>query len=88
MPGQGVCLHVLGARTIEEDEVKPDEKQGPTGLSGSQAFGGLEIFQVLMVSDDLERLLSSFKPVAPLLQSKFYGKQFTVPDGVVPLGWG
>lgn len=55
---QGIRLNVLRTRTIGQREVKSIKEEGPSGLSGIETFSWLDVFQVLVISPNQERVLS------------------------------
>jgi hypothetical protein len=61
------------------------KKQGPSGLPRVKPLRLLEIFQVLVVRENLEMVLSPFEPMTPLLQGEFNCEQLTIPHVVVAL---
>ena len=52
---------------VAEGVVEPQEDEGPAGLSVIQVLGHSEVFQVLVIHPDLDRMLGSLKEVSPLL---------------------
>ena len=62
---QGIRLGSEFPRTETNDEVEGRKEFGPSGLPTGEEFGGREIFQVLVVSDDVDRTWSSFEVVSP-----------------------
>ena len=65
LSSQGIRLGSEFPRTETNDEVEGRKEFGPSGLSTGEEFGGREIFQVLVVSDDVDRTRSSFEVVSP-----------------------
>ncbi len=73
--GQGIWFYILGAGSVRQEKLKSVKKQGPSGLPRVHPLSLLDIFQVLVVRENLERVLSPLKPMAPLLQGEFNRKQ-------------
>ncbi len=86
--GQGSLLDILGAGSVRQEKLELIKKQGPSSLQRVQPLSLLEIFQVLVVCENLERVLSPHKPMAPLLQGEFYREQLSIPHVIVGWGWG
>jgi len=49
-----------------EVQVKTGEEDRPTGLAAIEFLSRHEIFQVFMISEDLDRMSSAFEIVTPL----------------------
>ena len=75
-------------RTETDDEIKSGEKLGPASLATGKEFSSAEIFQVLVVGDDVDRRRSSLKVVAPSLESFKNCQEFLIVDVVVEFGGG
>ncbi len=73
--GQGSRLEILGAGSVRQKKLESVKKQGPSGLPRVQPLSLLEIFHIIVVRENLEKVLSPFKPMAPLLQGKFNREQ-------------
>ncbi len=73
--GQGIWFDILGAGSVRQEKLKSVKEQGPSGLPRVHPLSQLDIFQVLVVRENLERVLSPLKPTAPLLQGEFNRKQ-------------
>ena len=50
---EGIRLSSKASRAEVNDKVELEEELQPAGLLPSQEFGGCEVFQVLVVSDDI-----------------------------------
>ena len=58
--GQGVGFPILSLQDIVNAEVKPGE-EAPSDLALIEALGCLQVFQILVVSQNLDRVMGSFK---------------------------
>ena len=67
MMREGIRFTHGGAWVVAEGVVEPQEEEGPAGLSVIQVLGHSEVFQVLVIHPDLDRMLGSLKEVSPLL---------------------
>ncbi len=74
--GQGIRFGILGTGSVRQEKLESVKEQGPSGMPRVQPLSPLEIFQVLVVRENLERVLSPFKPMAPLLQGEFNPLRF------------
>jgi hypothetical protein len=59
---------------------------GPAGLATREDASGLEILEILVVSDDLERLSEALEVVSPKFDSGDYGEELLVVDIVIAFG--
>lgn len=60
LAGQGVRLDVAETRMVGETKVKTGEEHGPSCLAGVQSLGCLDVFQVLVVSQNQKRSFGAF----------------------------
>ena len=68
------------------DEIKVQKEKGPTSLLSREFARVFEIGQVLMISEDRDRVRSSLQVLFPLSKSEDNSKEFPVIDVVVALG--
>ena len=82
---EGIRLssEVSGAET--NDKVELREELQPAGLLLSQELGGCNIFQVLMVSDDVNQSCRAFRIVAPGPKSLVDSEELLVMGVIVEL---
>ena len=59
----------------------------PSGLLTVESLWGMEVSQVLVVHENLDRERGSMKVVSPQLQSANDSEEFTVIDVVIPFCW-
>ena len=85
-PGQGIWLGRVLAGSVGERVVKLRQVEGPMGLVTIQGLGCLKVCEILVVVQNLDHVLHSFKDVSPLLESAYDRQHFFVIDCVVPLG--
>ncbi len=78
-------LTTPGPGVVSQGGPELAEEQCPTGLVGVQSLSRLDVREVFTVGPHHEWLLCSLKPVPPLPQSKFDGKELLVADIVVLL---
>ena len=86
MPGEAVGLAILDAGAIDDGVLVVVDFLGPAGLTMGEDASGLEVFKVLVVSDDSERLSETLQIVPPELDGGDDGKELLVVDLVVALG--
>jgi hypothetical protein len=60
---------------------------GPASLAAGEDASGLEIFEVFVVSDDLEGLSEALEIMSPELDPDYNGEEFLVMDLLVALRW-
>ncbi len=70
---------VFGAWMIGDGKVESSEKECPP------SFGVSQVLQVLMTSENDERMLCTFQPMPPFLQGQLNSKEFPVADVVILL---
>ena len=86
-PGEGICFAVFDAGMIDDGVFMVIDFFGPASLATGEDAGGLDVFEVLVVSDDFERLSQALEIVSPELNSSDYGEELLVVDVVVAFGW-
>lgn len=84
---EGIRFDVVRPRTIRQSEVDANEEGGPLDLAGVESFSGSDIFQVLLVGPDQERLLSALKPVAPFLKGQLDRQKLPIAYITVLFSW-
>ena len=47
-----------------------------------EASGCLQVFQILMISQNLDGVMPPFKVMPPDIEGSFDGQEFLLPDGV------
>jgi len=67
------------------DKVKLEEKFRPPGLPAGEDFGGREILQVFVVSDDINRGGRALKVMVPVPECLKDGKEFLIMGVIVQL---
>jgi NADPH-dependent glutamate synthase beta subunit-like oxidoreductase len=68
LAAQGICHHICFTRMVVYEKAILLQKLHPSTLSEVQVFLGDNIFQTLVIRENL--ILRSIKVVSPLLQSK------------------
>jgi len=63
------------------------EQLQPAHLSMVQDPRFHKVFQVLMISEDVDWKTSPFKPVVPILKSFYDCKSLFVRNTIIPLSW-
>ena len=81
--GQGIGFPILGLRDIGNAEVKPGEEEAPPDQVLIEASGCLQVFQIPVVSQNVDRVMGPFKVMPPDIESSFDAQEFPLPDGVV-----
>lgn len=72
MSGKRINLTVLTAWMIGNYKLEASEKQGPLSLVRIQPFRTLNVFQVLIFSNYLEQVDSSFELMPPHFDGHFH----------------
>ena len=85
---EGIRLHAKVPRSKTNDEVELREELRPPGLPASQEFCGHKVFQIFMVSNDVDWCSGAFKVMLPSLEGLMDGKQFLVVGIIVQLWRG
>ena len=85
-PRESISRSHVSARGDFPDEIKVLEKEGPASLSSRELARVLEIGQVLMISEDRDRVRSPLQVLFPFSKSKDNSKEFPIIDVVVSLG--
>ena len=83
---QGVGLGAKLAGVEVNDKVELAEVLGPSSLSAVEELGRCEIFEVLVIGDDVNRRRGTFKVVTPNAESFEDCVEFFVVDVIVELG--
>ena len=68
---------------VDHFQVKVREVNEPTGLPSVEVLGGMEVGEVLVVGEDLDREGGSMEVVAPGFQGADDGKEFPVVNVIV-----
>ena len=84
--GIRLCSEASGAET--NDKVELGEELQPADLPLSQELGGCKVFQVLVVSDNVNRSFRAFKIVVPGPKSLVDSKELLVMGVIVELWSG
>ena len=74
--------------TEADDQVELAEELQPMGLLPSQEFGGGEVFEVLVVGNDIDGGARTFQIVTPGVEHIVNGEQFLVMGVVVEFRCG
>ena len=64
--GESVQIGRVSPRSVDEQEVKPGQEEGPACLPAVQVLGHSEVHEVLMFIEDLYHVLGPFQNVSPL----------------------
>ena len=80
---EGVRLAHAGPRLVLQREVEAGEIERPSGLLAIELLRDSKVFKVLVVCEDLNWMASSFKIVAPFLETSDYCEHLNVVDLVV-----
>ena len=88
MVGEGVRACEEFPWDVDHFQIEVSEVDEPVGLSTIEGLGGMEVGEILMVSEDLYRERGSVEVVSPGFQGTDDGKEFSVVDVVVPFCWG
>ena len=85
---EGIRLGSEASGSEMNNEVELGEELRPAGLPPSQELGGYEVFQVLVVGDDVNRSCGAFKIVAPGPKSLMDSEELLVMGVIVELRSG
>src|SRR3979490_318271 len=80
---EGVRLAHAGPRLVLQREIEAGEIERPSSLPAIELLRDSKVFEVLVVSEDLNRMASPFEIVAPFLEPSDYRQQLNVVDLVV-----
>ena len=69
---------------VDHFQVKVGEVNEPMGLLSVEVLGGMEVGEVFVVGEDLDREGGSVEVVAPRFQGTDDGEEFSVVNVVVP----
>src|SRR3981189_2392164 len=78
-----VWLAHAGPRLVLQREVEAGEVDRPSRLSAIELLCNSKVFEVLVVSEDLNRMARPLKVVAPFLETSDYCQHFHVVDLIV-----
>ena len=81
--GEGVGFLILDLQDIGNAEVKSGEEEAPPDLVLIEASGCLQVFQIPVVSQNVDGVTGPFKVMPPDLESSFDDQEFLLADGVV-----
>ena len=84
LAGEGIRSGKETARDMDDFEVKISEVEQPSCLATIEVLCLIEVRQVLVVSEDLDREGGSVEIVSPGLQSMDDCEEFLVVDVIVP----
>ena len=84
-PRESISRPHMSSRGDFPDNVKVLKKKGPVSLSSREFARVLEIGQVLMISEDGDRVRSSLQILFPFRKSEDNSKEFPIIDVVVAL---
>ena len=85
---EGIRLSSEASGAEMNDEVELGEELRPVGLPPSQELGGCKVFQVLVISDDVNRSCGAFKIMAPGPKSLVDSEELLVMGVIVELRSG
>src|SRR3981189_1155621 len=80
---EGIRLAHAGPRLVLQREVEAGEVERPSRLSAIELLCNSKVFEVLVVSEDLNRMVRPLKVVAPFLETSDYRQHFHVVDLIV-----
>src|SRR3981189_3181878 len=80
---EGIWLAHAGPRLVLQREVEAGEIERPPRLLAIELLRNSKVFEVLVVSEDLNRMACPLKVVAPLLETSNYRQHFHVVDLIV-----
>src|SRR3981189_1243540 len=80
---EGVWLAHAGPRLVLQREVEAGEVERPSRLSAIELLCNSKVFEVLVVSEDLNRMTRPLEVVAPFLETSNYRQHFHVVDLIV-----
>jgi hypothetical protein len=64
---------------VVKGEVEMGEEEGPSGLSARKVLLSLEIFEIFVISLDLERFVGSLEEVTPVFKGVYVVKSTGIP---------
>ena len=82
----GFTAELTGPKSNEEVESR--EVLGPSGLTPSEHLGRREVFEALVVGDDVDRRGSAFELVSPDFEGLEYSQELLVVRIVVEFNRG
>src|SRR3981189_544916 len=80
---EGVGLAHAGPRLVLQCEVEAGEIERPSSLPAIELLRDSEVFEVLVVCEDLNWMAGPFKVVAPFFETSNYGQHLDVVDLIV-----
>ena len=87
MSGEGIGCTVLVTRSVVNFIVVVHQQLQPAHLSSIENMRFCEVFELLVVSEDLDQELCSFKPVLPILKPLYNGESLLIRYSVVVFSW-
>ena len=90
IPASSQCIRfgTKSSRMEVDDHVELGEKLTPMGLSPHQEFHGGKVFEVLMISDDINWVSRTFQIVMPTLECLMNCKEPLIMGVIVQFWWG
>jgi hypothetical protein len=80
---KGIGLGSESSGTESDDKVKLGKVFGPSDLSASKEFRSREVFQILVISDDVNWENGTFKIVSPDLKGFENGQKFLIVNVII-----
>ena len=84
--GKGIRLSIAGPFSVDYSEVVGCQRLGPPSVSSGCSSSGVEIFQVLMVGVDDDRVGRALQIDSPLAKGSHDGEQLLIVDRIVEFG--
>ena len=84
-PRESISRSHVSSRGDLPDDIKVQKKKGPASLPSGEFARVFEIGQVLVISEDRDRVRSPLQVLFPLSKSKDNSKEFPIIDVVVAL---
>ena len=79
---------VRSARLVEEADVVVAECQDVAGEAAIDFLGASVVLEVLVISKNVDKEFGAEQEVAPMFEGTDDGKEFPVPDRVIPFSFG
>src|SRR3981189_1074826 len=84
---EGVGLAHAGPRHVLQRKIEAGEIERPSSLPAIELLRDSEVFEVLVVCEDLNWMVGPFKVVAPFFETSDYRQHLNVVDFVVAFDW-
>src|SRR3981189_3922945 len=84
---EGIRLAHAGSWLVLQREVEAGEVERPSHLSAVELLCNSKIFKVLVVGEDLNRMMRPLEVVVPFLETSNYRQHFHVVDLIVAFDW-